>query len=201
MKEKKLIAMFITSVIAFVASLTISLGITLALADPVAAIGLAEISYNVSAASSASKQVVFNPSGSFNGEIEDYIIVNSYEDILYANETVCDSIKLLKVSVTNDTNANKTFTFTINVDGKSNAVSYANFAIININDQGVIVNEDSKFIKLNKNNTAQQLVIKANSTAYFVVAGYVSDKYATEVVDLSSYMNMTVTVKRVDFTD
>ncbi len=200
MKEKKLIAMFITSVVAFVASLTISLGVTFALADPVAAIGLAEITYNVSYEKTANKQVVFDPAGTLNGNIEDYIIVNSYDDVLYANETVSDSIKLLKVAVTNDTSKAQTFSFSINVSGQTNAVNYANFAIINISNHGVVYDvQPSEVIKLNINNTAKQLTIKPDSTAYFIVAGYINDELATEVIDLSVYMNMTVTVNRVDF--
>ena len=98
MKEKKLIAMFITSVVAFVASLTISLGVAFALADPVAAVGLAEISYKVSNSSVVgSQEIVFNPVSSFNGNVSEAVYVNSYEEILYADEMLPENIKLVKV--------------------------------------------------------------------------------------------------------
>lgn len=188
MKEKKLIAMFITSVVAFVASLTISLGVAFALADPVAAVGLAEISYKVSNSSVVgSQEIVFNPVSSFNGNVSEAVYVNSYEEILYADEMLPENIKLVKVTVQNDTDSVATIDFNITVIGNTNAVNYVKYAIFNV-ERG----------SANPNTELLEETIAARSTAHFVVAAYVSDEYAVEMIDYATSMTMNISIDRMN---
>lgn len=187
MKDRKVIAMLITSIVAFVASLTISLGVTSALADPVAAIGLAEISYTVSTSQNVSKEIVFDPVSAYNEDIKDGILVHNYDHIQYANELLPDNIKLLKVAVTNDTSVRARFNFNITVDGNEGTEKFVQVAIFNVADPG-------NPVKM-RNGEFEQMMIEPNSVAHYIIAGYVNTQYDfLNEVTFGSNMTMTVSI-------
>lgn len=188
MRDKKIVAMFIASIIAFVASLTISFGVANALADPVDAVGLAEISYVVSTQDSESRQIVFDPVAAYNGEAKDAVYVNSYENIQYANEILPDCVKLLKIKVTNNTDFSANFRFNVQATGESNAVKYVKFAIFNA-VSGELHTPDSVL-----GSTLPSVNVQANAEGYFVLAVFVNDASALEIVDFSSSMTLFVSI-------
>ncbi len=190
MKDKKLIAMFITSIVAFVASLTISLGVAFALADPVAAVGLAEISYNVSSERYTSQEIVFDPVSSYNGDIADAIFVHSYEDIQYANELLPDNIKLVKATVTNDTSARASIEFQIKLTGTTNATKYVKYAIFDADTTEVLTG----YTVVDGVVYFNQDIVAPNTTGHYIIAAYVSDELAFEVVNFGSAMTMQIGV-------
>ncbi len=202
MKEKRIIAMFVTSIVAFVASLTISVGVALALADPVAAVGLAEVKFNISSANKTYENIVFDPSCAFNGNIEDALEVNNYEEIFYSDEAYVEQIKLLKVSVTNDTSVSKTFTLKINTTSNNDATTYSQFAIYDIDTTiyPTTIDENrnpnywrwsafDEFGKIAQSN----ITLAAGETRHFVIAAYVSDKTATKLVEVGGAGNQIYT--------
>ena len=187
MKDRKVIAMLITSIVAFVASLTISLGVTSALADPVAAIGLAEISYTVSTSQNVSKEIVFDPVSAYNEDIVDGVLVHNYDDIQYGNELLPDNIKLLKVAVTNDTAVRARFNFNITVDGNEGTEKFIQVAIFDVANP-------LKPIKM-RNGEFEQMTIEPNSVAHYIIAGYVNTQYDfLNEVTFGSNMTMTVSI-------
>lgn len=178
MKDKRIIAMFITSIFTFVASLTISLGIANALADPTAAVGLTELNYTISDTETYKQSIVFQPTCGFDGDIADYstteeqtygaVVVNNYNDIMYADGHLQESIKLVKVSVTNNTQSQVKFMFNISVEDKEAQSSAA-----------VTDSFRTKIYLANSDRTAdrtyingEEITISENSTMYFVVACY-----------------------------
>ena len=127
MKDKRIIAMFISSIFAFVVSVSISVGVAFAFADPVIATGLAELKFNVT--DKTSRTIVFDPVAEFNEDVDEYILRNSYDEIYYANEAIVDDIRLAKIVVTNDTDVAARFRFKVDVEGYVNAVDYARIAV------------------------------------------------------------------------
>lgn len=189
MKDKRIIAMFITSIVAFVASLTISLGVAFALADPVAAVGLAEISYNVSSTETVSQEIVFDPVSAYNQDIKDGILVHSYNDIQYANESLPDNIKLLKVAVTNDTNARAEFSFDIVVDGNDGTEKFVKIAVFNA---------DTTEVVHMKNGIISQMVVEPNTEAHYIIAAYVNTEFDF-MGEASFGTNMTMKVSVIKY--
>lgn len=192
MKDKRIIAMLITSIVTFVASLTISLGVAFALADPVAAVGLAEISYNVSSADSVSQEIVFDPVSAYNEEIKDAILVHNYDNIQYANELLPDNIKLLKVSVTNDTNSTANFSFNITVDGNDGTEKFVKVAVFNA---------DTTSVKEMINGTISQMdPVAPHTVAHYIVAAYVNTEYDfLGEATFGSSMTMKVGITKYEF--
>lgn len=187
MKEKRLWAVFITSVVALMVSVSVTLGVAFAFADPVVAYGLSELNYNT-ASNKVSQTVVFDPVSVFNGSVEENLIINSYNDILYENEAVVNNIKLLKVTVTNDSDEIQRYMFTSRVEGETNAKKYAEVVAINVEDKSMVWVTDG---------VSREIEIAANTTAKFIVASYVTDLAAsTETVDLSGYMDLTFGIEK-----
>ena len=198
MKEKRVVAMFITSIVAFVASLTISLGVAFALADPVDAVGLAEISYTMSSGS-YSQEVVLNPATAYIDDIEDGVYVHTYEHIQYANEALPNSITLLKVAVNNDKDTSAVFQFQISVAGETNAKNFVKYAIFNA-DTGLLLMSDANYEVVNGIAAFNHVTIQAGNTAHYVVAAYVDDRLCFDAngVDFATSMNMTVGVYTIN---
>ena len=195
MKEKRVVAMFITSIVALVASLTISLGVAFAFADPVDAVGLSEISYTTSSGEYASQEVVLNPASAYTGDIEDAVYVNTYEHIQYANEALPNSVALLKVTVNNDKSKTSNIRFQMSLSGETNAKNFVKYAIFDA-DSGVLLMNDVNYEIHDGVVEFNIITISANSTAHYVVAAYVDDTFCFDVngVDLATPMNMTVGV-------
>ncbi len=192
MKEKRLTALFISSIVAVVASLAISLGVVFALADPVAAVGLHEYSFNLTA--NTAKEEIFSPVGYYNGKLDDYnngVVVNNYDEILYTNEALVDDVKLFKAQVSNNTGANARFTFDITVDGETNAKDYVEIAIIDA------VTQQIYFVDRTTGKT-EEITLNADKTGKYVIAAYVTDYNAAERIDLSGYMKLQINVSKIN---
>lgn len=187
MKDKRIIAMFITSIFAFVASVSISLGVAFAFADPVIAAGLPELKFSVS--DKTEKSIVFDPVAEFNDNIDDFIIRKSYDEVYFANEAIVDDVRLAKLSITNDTDSIARIRVHAQVAGSTTA-DYARIAIFDV------VGE--KTYKFKAGLFSAEIEIPAGETGKFILAGYVKTTYATEEVDFSLPMDMTVSIDQVN---
>ena len=119
MKEKRILAMFITSAITLVASLAVTFGVLMTLADPVPATGLTRYNYVFNAQNDLSlivdngdvlslrEEIVFQPTKSvewtdnevvwFNG---DWFNGNDMQNgVVYADESVSSKIKVIPVKI------------------------------------------------------------------------------------------------------
>ena len=190
MKDKRIIAMLITSIVTFVASLTISLGIAFALADPVAAVGLTELTFNVNATTAVSQEVVFDPVDAFNEDVKEAILVHNYDSIQYANEFLPDNIKLLKVEVTNDSNVRANFKINISVDGNDGTEPFVKVAVFNA---------DTTAVAEMKGGIIPQMVLEPNSVGHYIVAAYVNTEYDfMGQATFGTNMTMKVGISKVD---
>ena len=120
MKEKRLLAMFITSAVTLITSLAVTFGVLLTLADPVVATGVTRYDYafNKLEANTLVKaedktlslvdEIVFQPSSSLSwstSEKDRSVWFNglTYEDdIVYADESISAKMKVLPIRVSNN---------------------------------------------------------------------------------------------------
>lgn len=170
--------MFITSIITFVASLTISLGVAFALADPASAVGLEELKYDMTNSSKITQELVFDPTNAYRGTIEndedhskDAIFVHNYDSIQYYDGILAYNIKLVKVAVTNnnDTQLPVNISITTDDDATNTYLKGAVYSVSGTHDQ------NNKWLDIDSTGKTETISIEANSTAYFVVATYVDD--------------------------
>ncbi len=187
--------MFITSIVTFVASLTISLGVAFALADPASAVGLEEFQYDMTTSTSISKELTFNPSDAFRGEIEndadhskDVIFVQSYDSIQYCDGILSNSIKLVKIAITNDSDATIIVKIAISTDSEAtNKFLKSKIYCVSGTDS------DNQWAK------TDDIGVQANSTGYFVVATYVDDTFdCNGIVDFATSKEMTIEVSKIE---
>lgn len=134
MKEKKIIAMFVTSAITLVASLAITFGVFMTLADPVVATGVTRYVYAFNESNNSlitvdgkslklSEEIVFQPSSSViwptNAELEDEdslypVWINdsdlngaTYQDeIIYQDESISSKLKIVPLRISNNYSSN-----------------------------------------------------------------------------------------------
>lgn len=195
MKDKRILAMFITSIVTFVASLTISLGVAFALADPASAVGLEEFQYDMTTSTSISKELTFNPSDAYRGEIEnaedhskDVIFVQSYDSIQYCDGILSNSIKLVKIAITNDTNSSIGIQIAISTDSEATN-KFLKSKIYCVSG----TESNSQWA------TTVDIAVQANSTGYLVVATYVDDTFdCNGIVDFATSKNMTIKVSKME---
>jgi len=119
MKEKRILAMFITSAVTLVASLAITFGVFMTLADPVVATGVVRYDYAFNAANDSlistegdtlklAEEIVFQPSSSvvWSDEAESQPVWfngTTYQDeIVYADESVSTKLKVIPFRVANN---------------------------------------------------------------------------------------------------
>ncbi len=119
MKEKRILAMFITSAVTLVASLAVTFGVFMTLADPVVATGVVRYDYafnyeNNSLISkdgdtlSLKEDIVFQPSSAvvWSDDAENQAVWfngTTYQDeIVYADESISTKIKVVPFRVTNN---------------------------------------------------------------------------------------------------
>jgi hypothetical protein len=188
MKEKRLIAMLVSSIAVFVASLTVSLGVAFALADPVAA-------------QKDSKSINFDPVGIFSGNVEEAIHVYSYDDVEFDDEAIAGQIKLVKVKITNDEATEAQYILRITVAGAKDengnidpAYKYTHFVAIDADTKEVYQLSNAQIVDNSKYADTYLLSIKSGETKQFIVASYISDDGRYEVINLDKYMTMTVSV-------
>lgn len=118
MKEKRLIAMFITSAVTLVASLVVTFGVLMTLADPVVATGVVRYQYAFNYANSSlisndgntlklSENIIFQPASATAWTEEDgkqpvWFNGSTYEDeIVYCDESISSRIKVIPIRVVN----------------------------------------------------------------------------------------------------
>lgn len=122
MKEKRILAMFITSAVTLIASLAVTFGVLMTLADPVVATGIVRYEYSFNAANNSlissdgdtlrlSEDIVFQPARSLTwSEEEDSLAIwfNDAEydgEIVYANESISTKLKVIPIRVNNKYNS------------------------------------------------------------------------------------------------
>lgn len=126
MKEKRILAMFITSVITLVASLSITFGVLTTLADPVVATGVTRYAFALGAENNSliaeqdnvlkiKDSILFNPSSSlvwsdekgeeavwFNDASEAQDAQGYLCDIMFADESISTKVKVIPLRITNE---------------------------------------------------------------------------------------------------
>lgn len=163
MKEKRIIAMFITSAIALVVSLVVTFGIVLTLADPVEATGLTRYAFNYGGTNDAliakngeelkfATDVIYTPSGSIvwkdkpaSSDInDDHFIVDAQPDktgnfdyttvVRYGNESYSSKVKVIPFRVKNFTAETKAFEIKINASGNETLLEYTGAKLFEYNN-------------------------------------------------------------------
>ena len=191
MKDKKIIAMLITSIVTFVASLSISLGVAFALADPVAAVGLTEVTYTISA-ESATHPIVFDPVGAYNQNIEDAVYIHNYDSIQYANEFLSDNVKLLKVSVNNDESLKNKFSFKLTLEGNEATQPFVKVFVFDTDTTNM---QELTWKNSGAYMSTSEITLNANSVGHYIIATYVNTEFdfAGEA-SFGSSMTMNLTI-------
>ena len=123
MKEKRLVAMFVTSAVTLVASLAITFGVFMTLADPVVATGVVRYEYAFNSVNNSlisadentlqlSEDIVFAPSSSVTWSNEPetqpvWFNGTTYQDeIMYQDESISTKLKVVPFKVTNNYSTN-----------------------------------------------------------------------------------------------
>jgi len=123
MKEKRILAMFITSAVTLVASLAITFGVFMTLADPVVATGVVRYDYAFNSTNNSlisadgdtlklTEEIVFQPSSAviWSDEAESQPVWfngSTYQDeIVYADEAISTKLKVIPFRVTNNYETN-----------------------------------------------------------------------------------------------
>ena len=142
MKEKKILAMFITAAITLVASLSITFGVLTTLADPVVATGVTRYTFAIGAANNAlitknnnvlkmKDSIVFQPSSSLmwsEEENEKAIWFNDEGaadkngylcDIMFADESISTKLKVIPLRISNKLNQNVLATVKVTFDNST----------------------------------------------------------------------------------
>ncbi|MBQ8468697.1 MAG: hypothetical protein IJ542_02960 [Clostridia bacterium] len=189
MRDKRTIALFISSIVALVASISISVGMAVAFADPVIATNLPVLSYKVTA--NQVREMNLDPVSAFNENVEEYVLVNSYDEVLYANEAVVNDIRLAKMTVENDYTTDAVFRVTVLVEGTTNAVNHVKIAIFDLQTREVY--------RFKGNQTSVDISLENNKTGRYILAAYVKTAFETEeVVFPETYMRLTISTEQVN---
>lgn len=203
MKDKRIISMFITSLVTFVASLTISLGVAFALADPASAVGLEELKYDMTTSEQVSQELVFDPTNAYRGSLlnsedpsKDAIFVHNYDSIQYYDGILAYNIKLVKVAITNNKSQQLSVNFTIKTDDNATNKFLKGAIYCVSGTEG----NNAQWVELGDDGKINPISISSNSTAYFVVATYVDDTFdLTGTVNFAQSKTMTITVEADEF--
>ena len=191
MKEKRLVAMFISSIVAFVASLSISIGVAVAFAEPVAATGLGELKYTVAATDTSAnyQSFVFSPVAAYNDGFDEEpygVFVNSYDDVQWVSGAFKDSIKLIKIAIVNDSDDTLAFVIktelSTDYEGANKLVENAYVKLFATTPEPIGIIDlnpaDTDSTIRSANSETNEMHIPANSTGYYIMATYVSDAFA-----------------------
>jgi len=191
MKEKRILAMFITSVVTLVASLAVTFGIMTTLADPVLATGIQRYAFAFNAVNKSEiavdgqtlklkENIVFQPSSSIvweNTEVEGQMVNNvvwfnspTYDgDIMFYDESISPKVKVIPIRVTNNYTGGNPITTNINVAFDKTTL-LGKYTVVKIYDfeTGVFTTTSSL-----------TLPIKANESKDFAIVVYVDDSNNT----------------------
>ena len=193
--------MFVTSVIAFVASLGISIGIASALADPEPAVGLQEINFKVSSRE-VKYSAVFDPTSTFNGDVSEELILDDWDNIFYQSAAAVNQIKLIKITVANDTQAEQRFSMFLKPTRANDATANANYKLFDLNNASGLAGANGvavlDFNTANGTTTETDMHLEKGQTAHFVLAAYVSDTQVAKQIVLgdanSIYADISIVV-------
>ena len=210
MKDKKIIAMFVTSAVALVASVVITLGIAFTLADPVPAQSVPTCVFNFGGVNETKVKenanalvyenaIVFQPSGSttvndwdMNSDTHDspvsFLKDQKYTDtIMYVDETYPSKVKLVAFKVTNSTSEDMEFTVAADYNKTSSLGKYIQTALYDFEYE---YHTDS----------TEVYSLAAGESAEFVMVIYVDTSTQTdgaEIVWTQDSENISVVVTKV----
>lgn len=176
MKEKRILAMFITSAITLVASLAVTFGVLMTLADPVVATGLTRYSYNFNAANDTSliavngntlslrDEIAFNPTKSVewkDGEVVWFNGTTIEDEVVYADESVSSKIKVVPLKVKNNyTTSRIDLSLVVDWEKGTTLGQYTFVKIWSYKDNAFIqYNNESFTFALNPSETAEYAVV------------------------------------------
>lgn len=173
MKDKRILAMFVTAVVTLVTSLAVTFGILVSLADPVIATGLVKYDYNFNGTNDRSliyqegntlsmvEDITFQPTSSVDWVDREVVWPNSksYEDkIWYNDESISTKIKVAPIRITN--NFDVTLDLNLRVEfEKSSVLGRYTFVKLYNYQTGEYEDASSKTILLEKNSSVEYLVI------------------------------------------
>ncbi len=176
MKEKRILAMFITSAITLVASLAVTFGVLMTLADPVVATGLTRYTYNFNAANDNSlivekdgtlslrEEITFNPTKSVEWEEGKVVWFNGTtidDEVVYADETMSSKIRVVPFKVKNNyTTSRIELNLIVNWDKTTTLGQYTFVKIWSYKDNAFLnYNNESFNFALNPSETAEYAVV------------------------------------------
>lgn len=191
MKDKKIIAMFVTSAVALVVSVVITLGVALTLADPVPALAVTRTVFNFGASNASEisqngnslefeNAIVFTPVGSLvvndwdmNSDSCDspvsFIKGQTYEDtIMYMDESLPSRVKLVAFRVNNTLDTQIQVSMCAKFDKTTDLGLYTKVVFYAYSDYSYLTSELPEFI------------IGANDYADFCMIVYADDSKYTE---------------------
>lgn len=196
MKEKRIVAMFITSAVTLVASLAITFGVFMTLADPVVATGVVRYDYAFNSQNSSlvtsngktlklSEEIVFQPSSSIvwptNVEATDDktiypVWVNDtdlngadYKDeIMYQDESISTKLKIVPIRISNNFAVNIETKIELSYNTESMLGRYTEIRIYDYSEDAYIDFSESLIINLSANEYKDiAVIISANDSSNF----------------------------------
>lgn len=185
MKEKRILAMFITSAVTLVASLAITFGVLMTLADPVVATGVTRYEFSFGLANnslissndnklSLKEDIIFQPSSGVvwsdvSGEEAVWFNGSTYEDeIVYADESISARIKVIPFRVSNNFQQDINVRINVVYDSTTLLGRYTGIKVYNYAD-----NTFKSF------TGAFSQAIAAGETADFAIVVFADDTYNT----------------------
>lgn len=169
MKEKRLLAAFITSAVTLITSLAITFGVVFSLADPVVATGVTRYEFIFNEANSSlissngntlslKDDIIYQPSSSIvwsDIEGEEAIWFNgaTYEDeIVYADESIPTSLKVIPFRVSNKFTHSINVKISVNYDQTTMLGKYTYIKVYDYkNAEYVTLSNNTFYIDLTKN--------------------------------------------------
>ncbi len=203
MKEKRVLAMFIISAVTLVASLAVTFGVALTLADPVTATGITRYNYYFNAPNdrtsivvkdnsknilNLSKDLVFQPSKSVvwkDGEIfwfedKDQNGVITYEDdIVYADESISSKIKVVPIKITNNFDVGIDMVLRVNFDRETTLGKFTFVKIWNYAENTANNDQNIRFIFRDCDASGYSFHLEGQDSIELAIAIYVDQSNDT----------------------
>ena len=208
MKDKRILAMFVTSCVALVASVVITLGVALTLADPVPVTDVLRVSFNLGATNSAEitgtyedalvyeNAIVLQPSGSIHVENWDPDTMNTdgkvgsplylddvhptYEsELKYENESLPSKVEFVTIRVTNSTAEAQNIAVDTIHNTSSNLGKYIKTVVFDCETYGYYSYDDTNLIA-----QKPEFEIAAGESRDFILMVYVDelDNYTDDMI-------------------
>jgi len=186
MKEKRILAMFVTSAVTLVASLAVTFGVLMTLADPVVATGVTRYEFSFGLANnslissndnklSLKDDVIFQPSSAavwsdVAGEEIIWFNGSTYEDeIVYADESISAKVKVIPFRVSNNYQQDINVRINVAYNASTLLKTFTGIKVYNYSD-----NTFKSF------TGAFSQSIKAGDVVDFAIVVFADDTYNTE---------------------